>query len=529
MRVKFYSILLIAFAASFSQNPVNISGTVKDNASNAPVSGATVKLLGKNLASTTDANGAFAITSASVGRERPARNASAVRFLESLGISIDNKTDDNIKLSLYDLAGRQKTALISGMQESDVRAFFQSNLNKGVSVCCITTAREKFTVKLLSTDNKVFKKIDGSGFSGAAINGTSTHAFAGMTASAKAVDSLLVTKSGYYPTKVPLDTLIKNGMQILLTDSAAAQGATIVPDTSWKCFMPDGIPPPELGTAVFTITLKYSAIHVVGNTKFGYRRQFDISGGTVSGSKITATVLTGGLEYELTLSTGSMELEQIIIFKAGSTPILMRNAGVAPAGTKNIRVVLDFEAPNSSSYTWLHTGKFAATRIVDSVAKTVKMEVYDITNVTLPATRVQIKDPAGVANQTWDCLKFSGSEGATVFTENCLLGSSINIGQTKRGSRNIIPITGGQTSGKLTAQILAGGADFQLSGIDARYTFSTNDGEFIIIRNCGSGTLWPVFEARVDGPYNYLNENKYISSSPKPGSGGVSITFSERK
>jgi hypothetical protein len=328
---------------------------------------------------------------------------------------------------------------------------------------------------------------------------------------------------------VPLDTLIKEGVQVLLTDSTVAQDVTIVPDTSWKCFMPDGIPPPKLGVAAFTITLQYSAVHVVGNTKFGYRRQFDISGGTVSGSKITATALTGGLDYELKLSTGSMELEQIVILKAGSTHILMRNAGVAPAGFKSVRVVFDFEAPNSSSYTWLHTGKFAAERIVDSVGKTIKMEVYDITNVALPATRVQIKDPAGVANQTWDCLKFSGSEGTTVFTENCLLGSTINIGATKRGSRNIMLITGGTTSGKVAGKILSGGADYQLSGIDARYTFSTNDGEFIIIRNCGSGTLWPVFEARVDGPYNFLNENKYISSSPKPGSGGVSITFYERK
>ena len=65
MQVKICSVLLIAIAVSFSQNQVNISGTVKDNSSNAPVGGATVKLLGKNLASTTDANGAFSITSAS--------------------------------------------------------------------------------------------------------------------------------------------------------------------------------------------------------------------------------------------------------------------------------------------------------------------------------------------------------------------------------------------------------------------------------------------------------------------------------
>ena len=344
------------------------------------------------------------------------------------------------------------------------------------------------------------------------------------------IDSLLVEKSGYHSVRLPIDAYQQTGLNILLEDTSASssEDATIIPDPSWTCFMPEGIPPPERGEAVFSITLQYSAIHDVGITKFGHRRQFDISGGTVSGSKITATVLTGGLDYELTLSNGSIEVEQIVILRAGSTPILMRNAGVAPAGAKSVRVVFDFEAPNSSSYTWLHTGKFAAERVVDSAAKTIKLDVYDISGVSPAEPRVQIKDPADVPNQTWECLKFNGTKGATVFTENCLLGGSISIGATKRGSRNIIPITGGTTTGKVTGKILPGGADFQLSGIDARYTFSTNDGEFIIIRNCGSGTLWPVFEARVDGPYNFLNENKYISSSPGMGSGGVSITFYER-
>ncbi|WP_143440883.1 DUF3237 family protein, partial [Klebsiella pneumoniae] len=94
------------------------------------------------------------------------------------------------------------------------------------------------------------------------------------------------------------------------------------------CFMPDGIPPPEAGVAVFSIKLQYSAIHDVGITKFGHRRQFDISGGTITGTRINGTVFTGGLDYELTLSNGSIELEQINILRADNTPILMRNAGV---------------------------------------------------------------------------------------------------------------------------------------------------------------------------------------------------------
>jgi hypothetical protein len=526
MFVRLCLYLLIAFTISFSQNQVNISGTILDNSSNKPINGASVKLLGRNLTSSTDANGIFTISSSSVQHFMPAHQSSMIRFLGNRAILLRKGIPEDIKISLYDLSGRQRAAVHAGKPQSGTEQIFRPDLRNGIYICNISSAKEKYSIKLLSSDNNIFKNYERIHLFGGIVHGTGAHS---LSTGATAIDTLLVTKNGYFPIKVPLDTLIKDGLKILLTDSSTAGEATIVPDTSWTCFMPGGIPPPELGEAVFSITLQYSAIHDVGNTKFGHRRQFDISGGTVTGSKITASVLTGGLDYELTLSTGSIELEQIDILKAGSTPILMRNAGIAPAGAKSVRVVLDFEAPNSSSYAWLNTGKFAANRIVDSLAKTIKLDVYDISKVALPATRIQIKDPAGVPNQTWDCLKWSGTQGATVFTENCLLGSSISIGASKRGSRNIIPITGGTTSGKVVGKILAGGADFQLSGIDARYTLAPNDGEFIIVRNCGSGALVPVFEARVDGPYAFLNENKYLSSQPGMGSGGVTITFYERK
>jgi hypothetical protein len=310
----------------------------------------------------------------------------------------------------------------------------------------------------------------------------------------------------------------------------SSEGKTLIPDPSWTCFMPAGIPPPELGTEAFTLTFKYSALHTVGVTKFGNRKQYDISGGTLVGSKINGTVLAGGLDYDLVLANGSVEVEQIIILRASdNTPILMRNAGLSPDTSTPARMVLDFEAPNSSSHTWLHTGKFAAKRVIDPVAKTIVLKVYDISQAKNPTESVRLTDPAGVVNQTWECVTGSGSQGATVLTENVSLGASISIGATKRGSRNIIPITGGTTTGKVVGKILSGGADYQLGGLDARYTLAPNDGEFIIVRNCGAGALIPVFEARVEGPYNYLNENKYLSSAPGVGSGGVSITFYEKK
>jgi hypothetical protein len=298
--------------------------------------------------------------------------------------------------------------------------------------------------------------------------------------------------------------------------------------------MPDGIPPPSAGTLAFTVALTVGATHDVGATQFGKRRQLDVSGGTITGDKLKGSVLTGGLDYELTLSTGAMELEEVLIWKTSdNVSIFVRVCGVAAPGDSAIRIVPDIEAPTSGSYAWLNTTKLAGTRTVEG--STITLKVYDVSKATAGDPKVQLKDPAGVPNVSWDCVSATGSNGASVFTENVTLGSSFSISNAKRGSRNVIPITGGTTTGKVVGKILNGGADYQLAGssgttLDARYTLAPNDGEFIIVRNCGpmSG-LVPVFEARSDGPYGFLTTGKFLSSPPGSGSGGVSITFYERK
>ena len=315
--------------------------------------------------------------------------------------------------------------------------------------------------------------------------------------------------------------------------STNAADVTIVPDPSWTCGMPDGIPSPTAGTLVFSVSLTVSATHDVGDTQFGKRRQLDVSGGTITGDKLKGTVLTGGLDYELTLSTGAMELEEILIYKASdNTNIFVRNCGVAAPGDSVVRIVPDIEAPTAGSYAWLNTTKLVGTRAVEGGKIT--LNIYDVSTATTGAAKVQLKDPSGVPNVSWDCVGGSGSQGNQVFTENVTLGSSFSVSNAKRGSRNVIPITGGTTTGKVAGKILNGGADYQLAGssgttLDARYTLAPSDGEFIIVRNCGpmSG-LVPAFEARAAGPYAFLNTGKFLSSPPGAGSGGVSITFYER-
>ncbi len=319
---------------------------------------------------------------------------------------------------------------------------------------------------------------------------------------------------------------------------SGATAATIVPDPSWTCGMPDGIPSPTLGTLAFSLSLTVSAIHDVGNTQFGKRRQLDVSGGTITGDKLKGTVLTGGLDYELTLSTGAMELEEVLIWKTSdNVTIFTRVCGVAAAGDALVRIVPDIEAPTAGSYAWLNTTKLVGTRTVDAAGKTITLDVYDVSTVTAGDPKVQLKDPAGVPNVSWDCVTATGTDGDSVFTENVTLGTTITVSNAKRGSRNIIPITGGTTTGsKESGKILNGGADYQLAAtggsttLDARYTLQSSDGYFIIVRNCGPmNGLTPVFEAATDGPYAFLTTGKFLSSAPGSGSGGVSITFYERK
>ncbi|WP_233561048.1 DUF3237 domain-containing protein [Sorangium cellulosum] len=322
--------------------------------------------------------------------------------------------------------------------------------------------------------------------------------------------------------------------------SGGGDEATIVPDPSWTCGMPGGIPLPTLGEPVFRATLELGETHDVGNTQFGHRRLRDVKGGTLTGDKIQATFLTGGLDLELTLSNGSVELEEINILRASDgSLILLRSCGVAAAGDGVVRVVPDFEVAQSSSLAWLNTGKFAGTRVVDAAAGTIQLDIYDIADVAAGEPKIQLKDPEGVPNQSWECSTATGARGSSVFTETVTLGGSISVGASKRGTRNIIPITGGTVTGGmllsgLSGSVLPGGADYQLIGastvLDARYALASKDGEVIVVRNCGPfGALIPVFETRADGPYAILNTKQYVSSDPGGAAGGVSLTFYERR
>jgi len=302
--------------------------------------------------------------------------------------------------------------------------------------------------------------------------------------------------------------------------------------------MAEGLPNPESGTPIFDIELKLRDIYDIGKTPYGNRQVAVGQDGTLTGQKASGTVMPGALDYELKLANGVIEIEQIFVLKTSDGKYTyLRTAGTG-ANTSDVRIVADFEAPNAGDFAWLNSGKYVGRRILNASAKTMTLRVYDVSKVATPADAanvIRITKPAGVSDQPWDYRKPSPSEtrGAELITETVSLSPSQSVGASKRGNRNIIPITGGELSGRIPGKVLFGGADYQnLSGppaIDARYLWQANNGDVILVRNTGSGTLVPTFEVRTDSPYAFLNTGKFLSSPPGIKPGGVGITMYESK
>jgi hypothetical protein len=323
-------------------------------------------------------------------------------------------------------------------------------------------------------------------------------------------------------------------------NAGARQAATlrvVVPHESWNCGMPGGIPSPEAGALVFTAEMPLERVADVGKTQYGRRQVAVAREGTLTGSKLSGTVMTGTLDFELTLENGVVETELVMVMKTTDGKyVFARSAGTGP-DAKDVRVAMDFEAPNASEAAWLNTGTFVARRVIDAAAKTLTVRVYDVSAVkpsTIPTDAIRITKPAGVPAQPWDYRRAAAGEkqGAQLITERVALSPSQSVGASKRGNRNIIPITGGELSGRITGKVLPGGADYQnLSNpatIDAHYLWQTTDGEIIVVRNGGTfGSLVPTFEVRADSPYAWLNSGLYLSSNPGPSNGGVALTFYE--
>lgn len=299
--------------------------------------------------------------------------------------------------------------------------------------------------------------------------------------------------------------------------------------------MAGGIPAPERGAPVFTAVLKLDQIYDLGQTPFGHRKVGVVTVGTVTGKQIQGGVMPGGLDLELSFTNGAMELEEVLVLKTDDGKyIYMRSRGTA-ADAGDARLVPDFEAPSASSYQWLNTGKFVARRTLDSAAKTITVSVFDVSKIDSSAAStnaVIVTKPADLPDQPWTFRHATAGEkrGEQIVSEHVTLGPGQSVGDTKNGGRNIIPITGGTLSGRISGKVLNAGADYQKLAnpmtLDARYLWQTDDGEIIIVRNGGTfALLAPMFEVRTNSRYAWLNQGTYLSSGPNVGADGVRLNF----
>jgi hypothetical protein len=88
------------------------------------------------------------------------------------------------------------------------------------------------------------------------------------------------------------------------------------------------------------------------------------------------------------------------------------------------------------------------------------------------------------------------------------------FGRTLLGERRVVQILGGQLEGKLSGEVLPGGADWQIiaaSGVaqlEARYTIRTPDGALILVQNRGirhaaPAILEQLYAGKLVDPSNY--------------------------
>ena len=120
----------------------------------------------------------------------------------------------------------------------------------------------------------------------------------------------------------------------------------------------------------------------------------------------------------------------------------------------------------------------------------------------------------------------------------------VEVGESDKGIRKYVPITGGYFAGQhvngesLSGDVLPGGADWQLKRpdgvleIDALYSIRTSDGQTIIIHNSGIASqadeggpyvrTIPKFQAP-KGKYDWLNQRVFTGTIDLVKGGGAVI------
>lgn len=138
------------------------------------------------------------------------------------------------------------------------------------------------------------------------------------------------------------------------------------------------------------------------------------------------------------------------------------------------------------------------------------------------------------ASPVHDSLIYKDFRTELVWEAKVKIGNMVNVGESKRGTRRVIPITGGTFSGpKIKGEVLTLGEDWQLVRPDgdtelyARYLLKTSDGHVIQVTNQAlihTGDKANGFycksvldlEAPLNSPYDYLNHAIFLGTLKMP-------------
>ena len=120
-----------------------------------------------------------------------------------------------------------------------------------------------------------------------------------------------------------------------------------------------------------------------------------------------------------------------------------------------------------------------------------------------------------------------------LFDAKVKIANMIMVGESKRGTRRVIPITGGTFEGsKIKGEVLPGGEDWQLvrpdgdTELQARYLIKTNDGIVIqiinnVLMHSSPGKEMYIksvidMEAPNNSTYDYLNHAIFLGTLTMP-------------
>ena len=234
MRIKVCMVLFASLSLNvFSAATGTLKGSVKDFASNKPIANAVVQLVQKGLIDTTDVNGNFAFTSFTVPalpRSVSIASLAQPRYIAGRGVVFVNKQAGYVQADVFNCAGKKVMGLVGSVLDQGIWSIPLKNLAQGIYLCKLSSSEGTTAFRFLLQGNAIQ--------SAAPIK--IGDAFGGFLSKEKAVgvDSLTVSKAGYYTQTLLWNEKVSDSVTIFLQDTGSviqtASIRTIMPfDTGW--------------------------------------------------------------------------------------------------------------------------------------------------------------------------------------------------------------------------------------------------------------------------------------------------------